>query len=937
MRNLHWRGLAAAAITMVALAMSTGAASAAVPYEFVPGAETFTESGPGAGVAGGHPDVTLNFRMQTDPTIGSGRAPQAPRTATFTLPPGMVGDPGAAVTCPLEDAVANEIAKTAGLCPRGAAVGVATIDANYPIGGAMPIQQRRLWRVGTGPNEVAAFATSIISAPIRIAVSVSPSGGYQVVAKSENLSQSAYVRGFSVTLWGVPADHQGLGAECDGYLVAGTKYCLDFKPATDPAGNPLMRYGGSMGSARRAFLTNPSVCGAALDSNLRLVPYGTEFSPIEATMSAGTVSGCEAQPFEPSLEVTPATREAGQPSGYTVGIDVPQNMDPDGVATAQVKDVSVTLPEGVAISPPSANGLDACTDAQFELHGDAPVACPDASKLGTLKIETPVLEEPVNGFAYLGSQLSDDPMSGQMYRLFLVAKADGVLVKLQGQVKADPNTGQLTTTFEDNPQLPFERMELSLDDGARASLVNPGCGTRTATARLTSWAGQTRDISSSFVVDKGCASGAFSPSFTAGSVDPSAAGSSPFILSLARSDGDEQVGTINQIKLPEGLLGHVGDVVPCGAAEADAGTCPAASQVGRIEAAAGSGLTPLWVPQPGKAPTSVSLTGPYRGAPYGLSIVVPAQAGPFDLGKIVVRSALHVDQRTTQLTTGVDESRIYRSDGTLVQVLEGRMPTILGGAPLNLKELRVIVDRPGFMVNPTSCSPNQVTAQAVSTGGRTAGLSSRFTAANCAALDFRPKLKLALKGATGRTGHPALKAVVTYPKEGAYANIARAQVGLPRSEFLDQGNLNKVCKQADLKAGTCPESSVYGRAKAWSPLLDKPLEGPVYLGVGYGYKLPALVADLNGQIRVLLVGRIDTTKQKGLRSTFEVVPDAPVSRFEIAMKGGRKYGLLENSEDICAKAQKANARFIGQNGKVAQTRPKVDVGCKTKAKRTKHK
>jgi hypothetical protein len=177
MRNLHWRGLAAAAITMVALAMSTGAASAAVPYEFVPGAETFTESGPGAGVAGGHPDVTLNFRMQTDPTIGSGRAPQAPRTATFTLPPGMVGDPGAAVTCPLEDAVANEIAKTAGLCPRGAAVGVATIDANYPIGGAMPIQQRRLWRVGTGPNEVAAFATSILSAPIRIAVSVSPSGG----------------------------------------------------------------------------------------------------------------------------------------------------------------------------------------------------------------------------------------------------------------------------------------------------------------------------------------------------------------------------------------------------------------------------------------------------------------------------------------------------------------------------------------------------------------------------------------------------------------------------------------------------------------------------------------------------------------------------------------------------------------------------------------
>lgn len=939
MRNLHWRRLAAAAITTLALATTTGAASAAVPYEFVPGAETFTESGPGANLAGGHPDVSLSFKMQTDPTIGGGRAAQAPRTATVTLPPGMVGDPAAAVTCPLEDAIANEVAETAGRCPRGAAVGVATIEATYPNGGLMPVQQRRLWRVGTGPDEVAAFATSILSAPIRIAVSVSPSGGYQVHATSENLSQSAYVRGFSVTLWGVPGDHQGLGAECDGYLVGTTKYCLDFLPATDPEGNPLMRYGGSMGTTRRAFMTNPSVCGPSLDAGLRLVPYGTVFGPIETTMSAGTVTGCEAQPFEPSLEVTPATREAGEPSGYTVGIDVPQNMDPDGVATAQVKDVSVTLPEGVAISPPSANGLDACTDAQFELHGDEPVACPDASKLGTLQIETPVLEEPVSGFAYLGSQLSDDPMSGQMYRLFLVAKADGVLVKLQGQVKADPVTGRLTTTFEDNPQLPFERMELTLNDGPRAALVAPACGTHAASAQLTSWAGQTRQVSAPFAIDKGCAGGAFSPSFAAGSVDPMAGGSSPFILSLARSDGEEQVNALSQIQLPEGLLGRVGAVAPCGAAQADAGECPEASRLGRVEAAVGSGPSPLWVPQAGKAPTSVSLTGPYRGAPYGLSIVVPAQAGPFDLGRVVIRSALHVDARTTQLTTGVDQSRIYGPEGTLLQTLEGRLPTIVGGIPLNLKDMRVIVDRPGFMVNPTNCSPGQVTAQAGSVGGKVASLASRFTAANCAALPFAPKLALRVIGKTNRNAKPQLRAVLT---AGPEANIGRAQVNLPHSLFLEQSHIQTVCTRVQWAAGDghgsqCPAGSIYGRAQAWTPLLDQPLEGPVYLRSS-SHKLPDLVAALNGQVDIELAGTIDSGPNQGLRTTFEEVPDAPVSKFVLEMQGGKK-GLLVNSEPLCSKKAKtrAIARLTGQNGAVETLKPKVAASCSGQKKPSKRR
>ena len=216
----------------------------------------------------------------------------------------------------------------------------------------------------------------------------------------------------------------------------------------------------------------------------------------------------------------------------------------------------------------------------------------------------------------------------------------------------------------------------------------------------------------------------------------------------------------------------------------------------------------------------------------------------------------------------------------------------------------------------------------LSSSGTSASVSSGFQAGSCASLAFKPQLKLQLKGATKRSGHPALKAVVTYPKQGSYANIAKAKVSLPHSEFLDQGSLDKVCTRPELQAQACPARSIYGHVKAWTPLLEKPLEGPVYLGVGFGYKLPALVAELNGQIRILLRGKIDTTKQHGIRNTFEAVPDAPVSRFVLELKGGKKYGLLENSENICRKPQHANSLFIAQNGAELQTRPTIGNSCK---------
>ena len=271
-------------------------------------------------------------------------------------------------------------------------------------------------------------------------------------------------------------------------------------------------------------------------------------------------------------------------------------------------------------------------------------------------------------------------------------------------------------------------------------------------------------------------------------------------------------------------------------------------------------------------------------------VVTPAVAGPFDLGNVVIRAPAFINLETAQITVKSDP-----------------VPTMLRGLPLKLRSVVINVDRKGFILNPTNCEPMKFGASLHSSDGATATPSNRFQVGGCNKLKFKPNLKLSLKGATKRSGHPALKAVVTYPKNGAYSNIARAQVGLPHSEFLDQGNLDKVCTQPQLKSATCPKRSVYGHAKAWTPLLDKPLEGPVYIGVGYGHKLPDLVADLNGQVRILLHGKVDTTKHEGIRNTFEVVPDAPVTRFVLEMKGGKKYGLLENSENICRKTQRASA------------------------------
>ncbi|MGE0504764.1 MAG: hypothetical protein AB7P38_05105 [Solirubrobacterales bacterium] len=552
---------------------------------------------------------------------------------------------------------------------------------------------------------------------------------------------------------------------------------------------------------------------------------------------------------------------------------------------------------------------------------------------------TPLLDVPIEGAFYLAAP--HENRFNSLLALYIVARVPdrGILVKQEGEVHADPVTGQLTTTFDRLPPIPYSSFEVKLREGPRAPLITPQtCGSFTTDIRLYSFSAPGTQVlkTAPFTISSGASGGGCAssegelpnrPQFEAGTTTPLGGTYSPFVFKLSRADGTQRFSGV-EAKLPPGLTGKLAGIPYCseaqiaaasarsaegaGAQELSAPSCPDASQVGIVNVGAGAGSSPYYVQ--GK----IYLAGPYKGAPLSLAIITPAIAGPFDLGTVVVRTALYVDPFTAD-----------------IRAVSDPLPTILSGIPLDVRSVSLQMNRSNFVLNPTNCEAMSVGGSVTTTAGQSASLSNRFKVGGCRDLPFKPKISIMVKGATRRAGHPALKAVVTFPK-GTSANIARAQVGLPHSEFLDQGSIKTVCKQADLRAGTCPKKSIYGKAKAWTPLLDKPLEGPVYLGVGFGHKLPDLVADLNGQVRILAHGKVDTTKHEGLRNTFEAVPDAPVSRFVLEMQGGRKKGLLENSTNICKGTHKAEVRFTAHSGKVLSFKTPLKNSCHKKKKHKKH-
>jgi hypothetical protein len=598
------------------------------------------------------------------------------------------------------------------------------------------------------------------------------------------------------------------------------------------------------------------------------------------------------------------------------------------------------LPAGMSVNPSSAAGLGGCTPEQVGLStavgdpvarfGGEPAQCPDDSKLGTVTIKTALLANPMPGEIYL-AQPYQNPFNS-LLALYIVVDdpQSGIRIKLAGDVSTDPQTGQLTITFGENPQLPFEEFKVSMFTGARAALRTPVvCGTHTTTSTMTPWSSPYLapvNPTNSYDIDRAPAGGNCvsaesqapnSPSFDAGTSDPTAGAYTPFTLRIARADGSQPIKAI-RATLPKGLLGKLAGIPYCsdadlGAAAAKSGrdeqaspSCPGASQVGSVEVGAGAGPTPF------HAPGKVYLAGPYKGAPLSLAVITPAVAGPFDLGTVVIRNALNVDPESTQITAVSDP-----------------IPSILKGIPLDIRTIDLSIDRNQFTLNPTNCNPTQVDGQTTSVFDQNAGLHDSFQVGGCGALAFAPKLTLNLKGGTRRAKYPALR--VALDTGASSANIARAQVALPHSEFLAQNHIRTICTRVQFAASACPEAAIYGRATAWSPLLDQPLSGPVYLRSS-DHKLPDLVADLRGQINVALVGRIDSFKG-GIRTTFESVPDAPVSKFVLRMQGGKK-GLLTNSRDICRTVNRATVQFDGQNGKIADSKPALrSANCKGKGKR----
>lgn len=643
---------------------------------------------------------------------------------------------------------------------------------------------------------------------------------------------------------------------------------------------------------------------------------------------------CESIPFEPKVGVEPETKATDLPDGPAVTVEVPFEPDPLTQSQSHLRTAKVTLPRGMGLNPSAANGLLACSDEQFG-KGTANLtnSCPAASKIGTVAVETPPLPAgALTGNVYLGRQLSRDPASGNEYRIFVEAASDryGIHARLIGNVSANPQTGQLTTTFAENPQVPFSSFRLKFNSGPRAPLTSPPtCGPNQTTSEMTPWSGNPparpegsftlSNAPSGGACAKTLASRPFAPGFGAHTDKPKGGAYSPFELDMTRNDGNQELKGV-EVTLPPGLTAKLAGVRYCpesaiaaaavnsGAAEIAMSSCPDSSLVGHASVAVGSGSEPFHIT--GKA----FLAGPYHGAPLSLVIVTPATAGPFDLGSVVVRVALQIDPATGQ-----------------VHAVSDPIPHVFGGALLDLRSVAVKLDRPKFSLNPTNCSPMAVAANLRGGGANPLDpaafssfpASAPFQVNDCDKLGFGPKLYMRTFGGTRRGKSPKLRATLV-AREGD-ANIGRAAVTLPRSLFLEQASLANVCTRVQFAAHECPADSVYGFATAKTPLLDAPLKGPVYLRSSE-HELPDLVAALHGQVEIDLSGRIDEVKGR-MRTTYDVVPDVPVSKFTLIVRGGKRRGLLVNSTSLCARKYRVVAKFKGQNGKKANQRPKLRTPC----------
>jgi hypothetical protein len=907
------------------------------------------------------------------------RPPALPRNLHFELPPGQIGNATAVPQCTAQQ-FAIVLAEDINACPADTQIGVATVTFDEPVHLLLRTYPVPLFNLTPAYGEPARFGFEFAQAPIVLDTALrsgragTKEGDYGVTVTTANVSQLVNTIGATVSFWGTPGDPSHDSVRGWGCINNG----IWATPSNGATCEPENQ------QKPAAFLTLPTNCAAPFATTVEGDSWPSLGIPsrlldpftysLEEAGAPVALSGCNQVPFSPLIHSEPTSNSATSPTGLSFDINFEDEglLNPEGLAQSQMKKAVVTLPQGFTTNPSVAEGLKACSEAEYESATLAPGSgCTQESKVGEVEVTSPLVQpnQIVRGGIYVARQ-GENPSrdaqhpNGNLLTLYLIIREPeiGVLIKQALKVTPNPVTGQLTTEVDNVPELPFSHFHLFFRPGQRAPLVTPSaCGTYTVNADLYPWARPTEPVhrESSFQITsgpegQGCPGGGvppFHPGLEAGTLNNSAGTYSPFVTHITRKDSEQEI-TRFSIKLPTGLIAKLKGVSECsdagvaaakarekegGATEEEAHpSCPANSEVGHTLVGTGVGNVLAY------AGGKLYLAGPYHGSPISLVSVNYAKVGPFDLGTVVVRFAIDVNHETAEVSV----------DGAASDPI----PHIVDGIPIHLRDIRAYVSRPGFTLNPTSCAKKSTAATILGSGLNFASssddvpvtVSSPFQAADCASLGFAPKLALNLVGKkTHRGALPAFKAVLTYPKGGAYANIAKAQVTLPKSEFLEQGHLKNVCTRKVFETGAnpgenCPKNSIYGKARAVTPLLDQPLEGPVYLRTGYGTKLPELAAALNGpQISITLAGKIDSVHKKGsegsqIRNTFSVVPDAPVEKFTLELKGGKK-GLLVNSTDVCKGTHKALAAFTGQNGKLDEYEPALKAQCgKGKAKGKKH-
>jgi hypothetical protein len=926
--------LAVLAIGLAALASPAHAGA----FGFLAGSEGFdaavtTEGGAPATQAGSHP-VALRLSAGFEPSAGAGEPFTAgdPRDLSFELPPGLIENPTAAPRCSQADFATPRVspfeASLSGeSCPDRTQVGTLTVRSSY---GGGQTRTFGLFSLTPPPGAPSELAASPYGAPIVFVPSIREADGeYGFTLATHDLTQLIDISGLELTIWGSPFSilHNAQRGNClnEAEPDFGWAKCSVGRPAKNPA---------------VAYLTLPTSCEGPLTFTATATSWqggGTA----SATTQTPALSECAALAFDANAIAQLSNPRASSPSGYAFDIEVDASgfTDPKRLVPSPLRKAVVRLPRGVTINPSVGAGLGACSPAQYaaETPTSPPGAgCPNESKIGDFTVDSPIVPGPLQGSIFLATPFRNP--FGSLIAVYLVAKSTdrGVLVKVAGELQAQSGDGSLTATFDHLPQIPYSELAIHFREGQRSPLATPSsCGTFSTEADLSPWrnASLVKHISLPFQVSSGAGGGAcpsglpsFAPLAAGGTLNSRAGAYSPFYLHLTRSDTEQEIVSYSAT-LPPGLLGKVAGIPFCseadlerakhrsGVDERDDPSCPAASLIGRT--LSGYGLGPIL----SYAPGNLYLAGPYNGSQFSVVAIDAALVGPFDLGTVIVRSAIRVDKSTGQVSidaTGTDP-----------------IPHIIDGIPVHLRDVRAYIDRPGVTVNPTSCKPFTL-ASALNGAGERLGdrsddtlarATAPFQAFDCGSLGFRPRISLHLKGGSHRGAHPSFQAVVR-PRPGD-ANIGKAAVTLPHSLFLDQDNIETICTRTQFAASKCPAGSVYGRARAFTPLLEDPLEGPVYLRSSDN-PLPDVVFALSARgFEIDLVGRIDSAKG-GIRGSFDVIPDAPVTKFVLRMRGGKRGILVNSAKNLCKGSQLADARLLGHNERGWVFHPEVKTKCKKK-------